>query len=101
METAQEIVEALAPQAAQLASALRGRLDAASAETVPTQASPGVPEEDEDYRRLRAALGHDPVPIDVLAQRTGLTVDTLSSMLILMELDGRVAAAHGRYALRR
>ncbi|MFA7488562.1 MAG: DNA-protecting protein DprA, partial [Lysobacteraceae bacterium] len=39
--------------------------------------------------------------IDVLAQRTGLTVDTLSSMLILMELDGRVSAAHGRYALRQ
>lgn len=100
VETAQEIVDALAPQAAQLASALRGRLDAET-EAAATQASFGAPEEDEDYRRLRAALGHDPVPIDVLAQRTGLTVDTLSSMLILMELDGRVAAAHGRYALRR
>lgn len=99
VETAQEIVEALAPQAAQLAGALRGRLDAAAED------SPAVPdapaEEDDDYRRLRAALGHDPVPIDLLAQRTGLTVDTLSSMLILMELDGRVAATHGRYALRR
>lgn len=101
VETAQEIVEALAPQAAQLASALRGRLDAEAGATGPAAASPGAPEEDADYRRLRAALGHDPVPIDVLAQRTGLTVETLSSMLILMELDGRVAASHGRYALRR
>lgn len=101
VETAQEIVEGLAPQAAQLAHALRGRLDGEGGETAPAQASPGVPDEDDDYRRLRTALGHDPVPIDVLAQRTGLTVDTLSSMLILMELDGRVAASHGRYALRR
>lgn len=102
VETAQEIVEALEPQAAQLAAALRGRLDAGTASATPaTHTAPGQPEEDEDYRRLRAALGHDPVPIDLLAQRTGLTVDTLSSMLILMELDGRVAAAHGRYALRR
>lgn len=101
VETAQEIIEALAPQAAQLAHALRGRLDAASDESAPSQAPAQAAEEDEDYRRLRAALGHDPVPIDVLAQRTGLTVDTLSSMLILMELDGRVAASHGRYALRR
>ena len=101
VETAQEIIEALASQAAQLAHALRGRLDAETPEALVAQAAPDAPEEDADYRRLRAALGYDPVAIDVLAQRTGLTVDTLSSMLILMELDGRVAAAHGRYALRR
>ncbi len=102
VETVQEIVEALAPQAAQLADALRGRL-AADTDAIDTVAAPGAPapEEDADYRRLRAALGHDPVPIDVLAERTGLTVETLSSMLLLMELDGRVAAAQGRYALRR
>ncbi len=97
VETAQEIIEAMAPRAQELASALRSRLEAAEAGT---GAPPSAPGEDEDYRRLRAALGHDPVPIDVLAQRTGLTVETLSSMLILMELDGRVSAAHGRYALR-
>ena len=101
VETAQEIIEALASQAGQLAHALRGRLDAETPEALVAQAAPDAPEEDADYRRLRAALGYDPVAIDVLAQRTGLTVDTLSSMLILMELDGRVAAAHGRYALRR
>ena len=53
---------------------------------------------DADYRNLLAALGHDPVPIDVLAQRTGLTVPSLSSMLLLMELDGRVVAENGRYS---
>jgi DNA processing protein len=34
----------------------------------------------------------------VLAERTGLTVESLSSMLLLMELEGTVAAQHGRYA---
>ncbi|MCX7564482.1 DNA-processing protein DprA [Xanthomonadaceae bacterium XH05] len=101
VETAQEIVQALAPQAAQLATALRGRLAVETLDADAPDALSEAPEEDDDYRRLRAALGHDPVPIDVLAQRTGLTVGTLSSMLVLMELDGRVAAAHGRYALRR
>lgn len=103
VETVQEIVEALAPQAAQLATALRGRLDTDEAAVDDAKASTDGPEheEDEDYRRLRAALGYDPVPIDMLAERTGLTVEILSSMLILMELDGRVAVEHGRYALRR
>lgn len=102
VETSQDIIEAMTPQAAQLAQALRQRLDEATGNPGCTTAPAGLAPlagEDEDYRRLRAALGHDPVPIDVLAQRTGLTVDTLSSMLILMELDGRVSASHGRYAL--
>ena len=52
--------------------------------------------------KLVAALGHDPVAIDVLAARTGLTAATLSSMLQLLELDGEVAAHAGaRYARAR
>jgi DNA processing protein len=99
VETAQEIVEALASQAAQLATALRGRLATAGPE--PESMLKAESREDPEYRRLWQSLDHDPVGIDVLAQRSGLTVGVLSSMLLLMELDGRVAAAHGRYARRR
>lgn len=54
---------------------------------------------DEDYARLLEALGYDPVPVDVLLQRTGLTAGELSSMLLVLELNGYVtAAAGGRYA---
>jgi DNA processing protein len=35
--------------------------------------------------------------MDQLVDRTGLTPAELSSMLLLMELDGRVATQHGRY----
>ncbi len=99
VETVPEITTALAPQATQLADVLRGRLEVESDPAPVVPAAPG-PVEDPDYQRLRAALGHDPVAIDELARRTGLTVETLSSMLLLMELDGHVVAAHGRYALR-
>jgi len=104
VETAQEIIEALAPAAAQLADALRGRLESEQAETPggddPAFASRSgsAAAEDADYQALLAALGHDPVPIDTLAERTGLTVQVLSSMLLLMELDGRVAVSGGRYS---
>lgn len=102
VETAQEIVNALAPTAAQLAAALRGRLkpedSGASAGSAGAESQPEQDSDDADYRKLLVALGHDPVPIDVLAQRTGLTVSSLSSMLLLMELDGRVAAENGRYS---
>lgn len=54
---------------------------------------------DDEYRALLEALGHDPVPLEVLLQRTGLTPGVLSSMLLVLELKGLVtAAAGGRYA---
>jgi DNA processing protein len=52
------------------------------------------------HDRLWRELGHDPIPMDTLVERTGLTPAILSSMLLAMELDGRVAVEHGRYARR-
>jgi DNA processing protein len=101
VETAQDIVAALEPAAAQLASALRSRLNGIESGDAEGAAPALGPGDDPDYQRLWRALGHDPVGIDVLASRSGLTVEVLSSMLLLMELDGRVAAAHGRYSKRR
>lgn len=102
VETAQDIIEALAPQARQLGDALRARLQAAPRVQVMEQ--PAVKPSfsaDPDYERLWQALDHDPTPLDILVQRSGLTVAALSSMLLLMELEGHVSAAHGRYAKRR
>lgn len=99
VETAVEVVDALGPAAQRLAASLRGRLEASAPHacaTGATQASTADPER----ARLLAALGHDPVGIDRLAERTGLTVAELSSMLILLELEGVVSAQHGRYARR-
>ncbi|EAR22387.1 DNA-processing protein DprA [Nitrococcus mobilis] len=60
-----------------------------------------TPSLDWGYRRVLAALGYDPVPADVLLQRTGLTPDTLSAMLLQLELMGYVATCPGgRYARR-
>lgn len=105
VESAPEIIDALAPHAGQLADALRARLSASyplpHATTGMLDTLRSQQDVDPDYAALHRALGHDPVAIDVLAERTGLTVEALSSMLLLMELDGRVTAAHGRYALHR
>lgn len=99
VETTQDIIEALASQAAQLATILRARLALPSTEDMPSIPALGS-DHDPDYQRLWHALDHDPTGLDVLATRSGLTIDALSSMLLLMELEGRVSAAHGRYAKR-
>ena len=52
---------------------------------------------DANSQRLWEALGHDPTPMDVLVTRTRLTAAEVVSMLLIMELEGRVVSEHGRY----
>ena len=44
---------------------------------------------------LLQAMGHDPVDLDTLLDRTGLTVGALSAQLLTLELEGRVARLPG------
>jgi DNA processing protein len=114
VESAGEVAAALAPLAAELADDLRRRLGipiSASHAAVmegdhdgddPSQGVNGRPDfTDPDYQSLWDALGHDPTGMDRLVERTGLTTAELSSMLLVMELEGRVAAQHGRYFRNR
>ena len=48
-----------------------------------------------DAAQLLACLGHDPATLDALVERSGLTADAVSSMLVTLELDGLVATMPG------
>jgi len=100
VDNVQDVIAALAPMAAELDSALRTRLGVPSSSTSGLAQAPGnaATTDDPDYNRLWEALGHDPTGMDRLVDRTGLTTAELSSMLLVMELEGRVAVAHGRYS---
>ena len=103
VEHAQEVIGALAPLAGNLAEALRRRLHdpiALAAGGVSASADGGDPP-DPDYQRLWQAMGHDPTGMDRLVERSGLTTAELSSMLLVMELEGRVVSEHGRYSRKR
>ncbi len=98
VESAQEIYDELAPLARQWAESLRAHLtDSALAPTsAPTKA---LGTDDAEYLQLREAMGFDPVSMDELVERTGLTVNQLSSMLLKLELDGEVVSTPGgRYS---
>ncbi|AJX31431.1 DNA-processing protein DprA [Burkholderia oklahomensis] len=50
---------------------------------------------DADARRLLDAIGHGPVPLELLAQRTSLASDALHRLLLQLELAGRITALPG------
>jgi DNA processing protein len=52
-------------------------------------------DESQSFAGLSAHLGHDPVSIDQLVERSGLTAENVSAMLLHMELDGLVATVPG------
>jgi DNA processing protein len=99
VETVEEVAAELAPLAQSLGTRLRERL--AGAPVMPGPSAPPARARDPDYARLLAALGHDALGIDQLAARTGLAVPALSSMLLMLELEGEVAAAGGGAYARR
>ncbi|MFC0676604.1 DNA-processing protein DprA [Lysobacter korlensis] len=100
VEAEHEVTAALAAVATQLAADLRVRLgtpihtDTDDASPV----GPSAPPAGTDERRVWTALGTDPVAMDELVVRTGLTPAGLSSMLLAMELEGRIVTQHGRYS---
>ena len=102
VETPDEILAALPPLATGLGMALERRL--AQSEP-PDRAAGSASTESEwpdgDPHGLWQALGHDPTDMDQLVSRTRLTAATLSSMLLVMELQGRVSVEHGRYSRKR
>ncbi len=54
--------------------------------------------DDDGYGAVRRCLDHDPVSIDELEKRSGLTIDQLSSILLILELHGEVESlSGGRY----
>jgi len=50
---------------------------------------------DKGYEMLLDAVGFGPVGVDILAVRTGLAGELISSMLLVLELEGRVAPYPG------
>lgn len=50
---------------------------------------------DADYKLLIKTLAFDPATPDEIAEKCGLTIDQVSSMLLILELEGEVEALNG------
>ena len=64
-----------------------------------TPAIPVQPRLDKEYEILLDALGFEPSSLDELVVRTGQKADAVASMLLILELDGRIQQQPGgRYS---
>jgi DNA processing protein len=92
VETADDVLE-------ELAAVVQGLLAASEApESDPAARAGGQPLP--EHARLLELMGYDPVSVDTLVQRSRLTPAEVSSMLLIMELQGLVAATPGGFYLR-
>jgi DNA processing protein len=93
IESVQDILEELAPQ-------LRDRLRMESREeNTPREKTAQLGDQlDPDYQSLLRLIDYDPVSIDQMVERSGLPARSISSMLLILELQGLVRAeSGGRY----
>jgi DNA processing protein len=84
----------LVEEAADLLAELRIALPQ-EAVTHSHSAAPPAAALDKEYEMLLDALGFEPATIDVLVARTKLPSGSVASMLLILELQGRVAAVPG------
>ncbi len=89
VESVDDIVSEIAPMlVSKNVSAAR---PAAGEKSVRTCASANF----EHGETLLRALGHDPASVDTLVERTALTADEVSSILLALEIEGYVSSAPG------
>ena len=95
-----KLVEEAADVLVELAPQLRAEGIALAAVEPPAKEADAAPvAHDPSYEKLLNTLGFSPTPIAEIAARTHLTTAELSSMLLLLELEGLVEALPGgRYS---
>lgn len=103
VETAADVLDELAwgesarpPAQPSSRSTARGRKRAVEDASKPLFPPP-APNADlpPDQAAVLDALGHDPLDVDTLAARSGLTLDALYAILLALELDGRISRLPG------
>ena len=92
VETANDVLEELAPVLSEL-------LDKEYARSPDTAVTP-PPALDREYQQLLDAMGFAPISTDNIIERTGLAPETVSSMLLLLEMDGYISSEKGGFFIR-
>lgn len=91
VENIQDIIEELGA----LSAAVLSSQAALSRRESTLNMSPGPLILDPQHAYILDCLGSEPTSIDTLVERSGLTAETLSSILLVLELHNQVVSVHG------
>ena len=70
-------------------------------QNISVAATPEVTAVTQDCLQLLTFMGWDPLPVDALVHRSGLTAEEVCSMLLILELEGRVEPLPGGIYIQR
>ena len=99
VETVDDVMAELTPLADELARELRSQLKAPSNPQLRPEPTSGELPDDPDYHKLWSAMAYDPRNVDELVHLSGLPVQSVSSMLLMLELQDLVRPhSSGRYS---
>jgi DNA processing protein len=97
-----KLVESVDHVLVELAELLASPLETPATTPVERADAPPAHARDPDYARMLDALGWDTVDVDTMVLRSGLTAAEVSSMLLILELEGSVQPLPGgRYQRQR
>lgn len=98
VETTEDILEELAPLSEfnlpNIQKLLSSGNDVLNNALIEPQFDSSLNNEQEDFLHK---VGHDPISIDGMVQRTGMSVESISSLLMVLELRGRISSSNGFY----
>jgi DNA processing protein len=92
IETAEHIIEELAPQLEHILLTTTD-IPPSNKNSVDENNNSHTALADADQRLILETMGYDPISIDQLVIQTGLTAEALSSILLLLELNGFIASS--------
>lgn len=96
VETGNDVIHELGPLAAEVATELRQRLqEPTSGSTKPKSQQSKSLLEDPEYQQIWTALSFDPQSVEKIIRISGLTPQAVSSMLLMLELQGMVQTHPG------
>lgn len=102
VESANDILEELAPQLKEALIAYPHSTPNIPEPLAPSPKSLSPESQNQEQQVLLDAMGYDPISIDQLADNTDFTTAELSSMLLILELEGHISSeAGGRYQRRK
>lgn len=100
VESAEEILEELAPLAETLSLQIKEKLSLLDDKTVKSSKNPYIKCENEDHQLVLENIMFEATPMDDIIENSGLKAQEVASILLILELEDKIQAMPGAQYIR-